>query len=458
MMDKPATRVISSVIGMYDLMEQRISLVEDISKKRAPFRDKAVIYLLTPTKESVELMLADWTPSENVKEPLYGDGAFIYFLGALPEPLLARIKSCKALVKRVKGLGELNIDFLAKETSAFHLDMDSTFSTLFKRAGRPSRAEFVICDKLVTACATLNEYPHIRYQASSPLSTSLAKIFHTKMNEFVGKNQNWWHHGDANHTDRGRATLLLLDRTADCLSPLMHEFTYQAMVNDLLKVVDDKITYESETAGTAEETEGGKSTVPKDALLNENDEVWVELRGDHIADVIQKLSGRIRDIVNSNTAQVLKKKGNSAKALSLSQMANAMKKLPEYREVMSKLSQHMHIAHQCMDLFNKAGLMGLSELEQTLATGKDENGRTPKVSELVDLVEKELMSADDALTRLRLLGIFIVSQRGIRSRDKDRLLRAARLNPKAARTLQNLQKMGCPLIQRTESSKLKSIL
>ena len=456
-MDKAATRTISSVIGMYDLMEQRISLVEDLSKKRAPFRDKAVIYLLAPTKDSVEKMIADWTPSEDLKEPLYGNGAFIYFLGALPDPLLARIKSCKALVKRVKGLGEINIDFLAKESSAFHLDMDSTFSVLFKRGGRPSRAEFVICDKLVTLCATLNEYPHIRYDASSPLSTSLAKIFHNKMNEFVGKNQNWWHHGDASHTDRGRSTLLLLDRTADCLSPLMHEFTYQAMVNDLLKVMDDKISYEAETVGTAAE-EDGKATMTKDALLNENDEVWVELRGDHIADVIQQLSGRIRDIVNSNTAQVLKSKGNSAKALSLSQMANAMKALPEYREVMSKLSQHMHISHQCMDLFNKASLLNLSELEQTLATGKDENGRTPKVSELVDLVEEELKSSPDALTRLRLLGIFIVSQKGIRSRDKDRLLTAARLNPKAARTLQNLQKMGCPLIQKTESSKLNSIL
>ena len=79
--DPPATRVISSVIGMYDLMEQRISLVEDITKKRAPFRDKGVIYLLSPTQESVERMVADWTPSTDQKEPLYGDGAFIYFLG-----------------------------------------------------------------------------------------------------------------------------------------------------------------------------------------------------------------------------------------------------------------------------------------------------------------------------------------------------------------------------------------
>lgn len=138
-------------------------------------------------------------------------------------------------------------------------------------------------------------------------------------------------------------------------------------------------------------------------------------------------------------------------------MANAMKALPEYREVMAKLSQHMHISHQCMDLFKELGLLNLSDLEQTLATGKDEDGRVPKLNDLVDLVEDELRAAPDALTRLRLLGILIVSQDGIRSKDKDRLLTAARFTPKAARTLQNLQKMDCPLIQRKESSKLRSI-
>jgi syntaxin-binding protein 1 len=48
------------------------------------------------------------------------------------------------------------------------------------------------------------------------------------------------------HMERDRSTLLLLDRSLDVLSPLMHEFTYQAMVNDLLNIDDDKISYKSE--------------------------------------------------------------------------------------------------------------------------------------------------------------------------------------------------------------------
>ena len=37
-------------------------------------------------------------------------------------------------------------------------------------------------------------------------------------------------------SDGGRATLLLLDRADDTLSPLMHEFTYQCLVEDLLGI------------------------------------------------------------------------------------------------------------------------------------------------------------------------------------------------------------------------------
>jgi len=446
--DPPALRVLSSAIGMYDLMERRVTLVEDLTKKRAPFRDMGAIYFLTPTKQSIDRLIRDWTPSATQKEPLYGNAIFLYFLGRLPDPLLDMIKGCKPLVKRVKALGEVNVDFLVKEDRVFHLDMKKSFRYLFphRNAGQPQPVEMVICDKLVTLCATLNEYPHIRYHATSPLSKSIASVFHRKMTDFVGGNEKWWYHGDGNHPSRGRSTLLLFDRADDCLSPLMHDFTYQAMVNDLLPIEEDKITYKSETIGTGEAAEG-KETKDKDVLLNEKDQVWVELRGKHIADVIQTLSSRIREMVNSSTSKVAKNKGDDAKALSLSQMASALKALPEYREVMDKLSQHMHLSHQCMEIFNKKGLLELAEVEQTLATGKTEEGRVPKLNELVDMVEEQLQSVQDSQVRLRLLAIYILSQNGVRPSDQDRLFAAARLSPQEQKVLSNLEKMGCPLIQ-----------
>merc|ERR1712194_32977 len=143
------------------------------------------------------------------------------------------------------------------------------------------------------------------------------------------------------------------------------------------------------------------------------------------------------------------------KALSINQMAKALAALPEYREIMSKLSQHMQIAHQCMDAFNKQGLLDLSDLEQTLATGKNDEGRSPKVKELLGQVVEHFRRESSSMMRLRLLAMVIVSQRGLSSEsDLQKLLAEANLSEGEVATLQNLKKLGCPLVQEDKGSKM----
>ena len=468
--DPESLRVVSSSVGMYNLMEHRVSIVEDLLKKRAPFRDQAVMYLVEPSEVSVGKIIEDWTPQKGSRGPPYGDAVFLYFLGRLPDAQFDRIKSCKELVRRVKVLKEVNLDFLTKEAMAFHFDMGgggsaypSVYSDLYlgpSSSSTTSPLQERMVSKLVTVCATLNEYPHVRFRARSSPTKNLAFLFQKRMNEFVGSNAEWWYNGDGLHPNTDRATLLLLDRKDDCLSPLIHEFTYEAMVNDLLPIVDDRITYDSVNVdGTAKDKDGAPAaeggTTKMDALLNDNDEVWVELRGKHIADVIQTLSAKIRDIVNSSSGvSALGRKDGGGKALSINQMAKALRALPEYREIMSKLSQHMQIAHQCMDQFNKQGLLDLSDLEQTLATGKTDEGRTPKLKELLGRVVEQFRSRQtDSLMRLRLLAIVIVSQHGLSSGDLQKLLQEANLSRDELRTLNNLERMGCPIVREDDSGK-----
>jgi syntaxin-binding protein 1 len=188
--------------------------------------------------------------------------------------------------------------------------------------------------------------------------------------------------------------------------------------------------------------------VDKDVLLNDNDKLWVELRSKHIADVIQILSARLREIVNSDTSGLSQK--DKGKTMSLTQMANALKALPEYREVMSKLSQHMHLSHECMDFFKKDGLLTLSELEQTLATGKREDGSSPKLSDMVEEVRGTLEDMRDPLARARLLMLFIVSQNGIDPQYKDQVFRSAKLTGKLDQCVKNLEVLDIPIVSSGE--------
>lgn len=451
--DKAAMRVVSAAVGMYDMMERKVTIVESLEKKRAPFPDKGVIYIMEPTEESVDMLLEDYRG----RKPLYGNGVFIYFLSRVSDEQLERIKHCRPLLKRVKGLSEINLNFLAVEDRAFTCDMREAFPVVYSQEQgeeSPAKAqtEEDIANKLVTVCATMNEFPHIRYRSSSAVCTSLSQRFHEKMNDYIASNPKWWYYGGKGNelaSSRDRGVLLLLDRADDCLSPLMHDFHYQTMVRDLFEMEGDKMTYEAENA------EGEKE--PKDVLLNEKDELWVEYRGKHIATVIKEMGERISEVTESDTAKLFGGGGDGEQTeTSMAQMAAAMKNMPEYREVVSKLSQHLNTAKACMDAAGSNNLMQLAVLEQTFTFGTDDEGDVPKLDDELENAEQLLNKMTDTRARLRLILILTISQGGLSSQDRRRMLNAAELSRHDLQTLNALEPLGIPIFSSASTRKITS--
>jgi hypothetical protein len=82
-MDDAATRVISSALTMFDIMERRVTLVENLSKGRQPFPEMEVVYFVTPTVEAANLIVQDFS---NPTKPRYGPVHMIFTdaVSALP--------------------------------------------------------------------------------------------------------------------------------------------------------------------------------------------------------------------------------------------------------------------------------------------------------------------------------------------------------------------------------------
>ena len=102
--------------------------------------------------------------------------------------------------------------------------------------------------------------------------------------------------------------MLLVDRMTDPLTPLAHDWTYEGLVYDLLDIDNATGVYKYQA-----ELEGGRKET-KQAILNESDKVWMELRHQHIGKALVRVNEMFQEFSEKNKAAQLKKQAGGSLA------------------------------------------------------------------------------------------------------------------------------------------------
>lgn len=459
-LDHRATRVLSSALTMFDVMQESISLVESLEKARQPMREMEVIYFIEPSQASVRLVCEDFAQAGHEK---YAD-VHIFFTSSLGPDEMALIKGCPALIQRVQTFVEFNMDFLAVEASFASFDMPEATLGLYGvndrqvQSGQREVTVLSIVDKLVTLCATMNEFPHIRYSGRPtvagvleegaggrglPVPQDIAETFHEQLQQFV------MGAGDAFQFHAERATVLIVDRVDDLVSTVLHEISMQAMVYDVLarQMQESASRHASEniitvkTATRDQGAGGGPKETTQKIILNDDNDMWVRIRHMGLDQVIDYLQAHVHKFTNSNVASVEK----GGMALSAAQMSAAVKELPEYQQHMSKVTQQMRITQMLMSEFER--LQDICFIEQTCASCVDNDGREMKEKDLARALEGFFVEHAAKLSdgeKLRLLVIFVLSQGGLTAEQRRAFIAAMGGDPDGSfeAAIMNLQHLG----------------
>ena len=461
-LDEYCIKLISLYIKMIELLECGVSNIEKLELKRKKFDKMHAIYFINPKDESVDKIISDFSEKNSPQYKRF----HVLFCSAVPSHLMEKLAKNQEIMSRIRSVFEFNQDFLPIESNIFSFELNHALSTIYSKKASSEKTISEIANRLVTVVANIANFWSIDIHFQKPLqennfsefSNSIAlKFKEGTLNLLKNLKKS---NSSVLNKEAGKITILILDRSIDALTPLLHDFYYQPMLYDLLDIKNNICEYEIEEDLKTEPEEEEKliqgqkikkkMIMTKKVQLSEDDEIFLNYRYKHIAEVLEGIPKEFQKFVETNSNAQFHQ-GAFSTDIDVEKMAEIVRAMPQYQQILNKYVLHMKLIERCYKVFESRDLKEVGELEQSLATGIDDEGHQTNSHKILKTLLKKLESVNVfELDKLRLALIAVICLDMVQ-KDKDKVIERFSFDLK--KIFQKLIWLGIDVSKNSEAEK-----
>ena len=371
LLDAMTTKVVSMVYSQTQVLEKEIYLVETLeslhSKPHANMMHLKAAVFVQPTESNLTHLMNE------VRDPKFCE-YHIYFSNIVPPDVLLRLARAdeNEVIKQVQ---EYYADFMAINEDLFHLGVENSIS--LSSAAQTVQSNLILernTNGIISVLLSFKRRPsQIRYQGSSPVARRLAM----QVSAIVEKDDIF----DMRRHDG--PLLLILDRRDDPVTPLLTQWTYQAMVHHLLGVNYNRVSLKG-VPGIQPDLEEVVLSTTSDPFFAKNINANFGDLGLAVKRMLDDYQHKAKKNENIN---------------SIEDMQSFLDRYPAFRSQAINVSKHVAIMSELARLTDKNQLLTISQLEQEIVTSSD---HTAHRQELLDKLSDVRVGKEDKL-RLALL-------------------------------------------------------
>lgn len=344
LLDRDTVPIVSTAITQSSLLNHEVYLSDRLDNTaREKMRHLRCLCLVRPSPETIQLLI------DELRDPKYGEYHF-YFTNVAKKSSLERLAEADDH-EIVKVVQEHFADYTVVNPDLFSFEILLPRWRIF--AGNPDTwnpDSLQRCaEGLVAVLLSLKKKPLIRYAKSS----SVAKKLASEVRYLMTQEEQLF---DFRKVDTP-PILLVLDRREDPVTPLLTQWTYQAMVNHLLGIQNGRVNLE--------DVPDVRPELREIVLSQDQDPFFKKNMFLNFGD----LGSTIKEYVE----QYQSKTKNNADIESIADMKRFIEEYPEFRKLSGNVSKHVTLVSELSRRVAAENLLEVSELEQSLACNDNHN-------------------------------------------------------------------------------------